>query len=385
MAQFRAFLLIILFICSFTSAMAAYNIADFGAKPDGQTDSAKPLLNAWAAACGSNEPATIIVPTGRFLLSQALFQGPCKNSNIRIFISGTIVAPSGYGSNTAWIAFNYVQGLSIFGGTLDGQGQSFWACKLAGQSCPNGATGLSIAESKNILISGLTMMNSELFHISIFGSSGVTVQGAKITAPENSPNTDGIHIQKSSFITISGSSIQTGDDCISMGEGATNVWIERIKCGPGHGISIGSLGGTPQEDGVQNITVKSVVFTGTQNGVRIKTWGKPYTGFVKGVRFQHVTMQNVQNPVVIDQNYCPDNKNCPGQSSGIQISEVTFSDIHGSSATQVAVKFDCSPSNPCSGIVLQNINLNYLNNQAQSYCRNVHGSTSGFVIPPSCL
>lgn len=385
MAQFMAFLLTILFICSFTSTMAAYNIADFGAKPDGRTDSAKPFLSAWAAACASNSPATIIVPTGRFLLSQALFQGPCKNSDIRIFISGTIVAPSGYGSNTAWIAFNYVQGLSIFGGTLDGQGQSFWACKLAGRSCPNGATALSIAESKNVLISGLTLTNSEVFHITIFGSSGVTVRGAKITTPENSPNTDGIHIQKSSFVTISGSSIKTGDDCISMGEGASDVWIENIMCGPGHGISIGSLGGTPQEDGVQNITVKSVVFTGTQNGVRIKTWGKPYTGFVKGVTFQQVIMQNVQNPIVIDQNYCPDNKNCPGQSSGVKISQVTYSNIHGSSATQVAVKFDCSLSNACSGIVLQNINLNYLNNQAQTYCKNVHGSTSGSVIPPSCL
>jgi hypothetical protein len=24
-------------------------------------------------------------------------------------------------------------------------------------------------------------------------------------------------------------------------------------------------------------------------------------------------MTNVQNPIVIDQNYCPDNINCPGQ------------------------------------------------------------------------
>lgn len=95
---------------------------------------------------------------------------------------------------------------------------------------------LSIAQSKNVVISGLTLMNSEVFHVSIFGSSGVTVRGAKITAPENSPNTDGIHIQKSSFVAITGSTIGTGDDCISMGEGSTDVWIENIKCGPGHGI-----------------------------------------------------------------------------------------------------------------------------------------------------
>ena len=77
--------------------------------------------------------------------------------------------------------------------------------------------------------------------------------------------------------------------------------------------SIGSLGQNLQEDGVQNVTVKTITFTGTQNGVRIKTWAKPSNGFVRGVLFQHATMVNVQNPIIIDQNYCPDNKNCPNQ------------------------------------------------------------------------
>ena len=64
---------------------------------------------------------------------------------------------------------------------------------------------------------------------------------------------------------------------------------------------------------MQNVTVKTVTFTGTQNGVRIKTWAKPSNGFVRGVLFQHATMINVQNPIIIEQNYCPDNTNCPNQ------------------------------------------------------------------------
>ena len=61
------------------------------------------------------------------------------------------------------------------------------------------------------------------------------------------------------------------------------------------------------------MTVKTATFTGTQNGVRIKSWGRPSNGFAKNILFQHVTMQDVQNPVVIDQNYCPSNEGCPGQ------------------------------------------------------------------------
>ncbi|KAJ0972958.1 hypothetical protein J5N97_020917 [Dioscorea zingiberensis] len=371
---------------SSTTTLASFNIMDYGAKADGHTDAAKPLLSAWAAACGSGKPASISIPAGSFFVSKALLQGPCKNNNIRILISGTLIAPSGYSATTQWLTLKYVQGVSVLGGTIDGRGQSYWACKTAGRSCPPGATSFAIDESKDVLISGLTSLNSELFHMVIYGSSGITVQGVKITAPENSPNTDGIHIQMSSGVTVTASTIKTGDDCVSMGEGSTNVWIERVSCGPGHGIRyIGSLGGTPDEAGVQNITVKSVVLTGTQNGVRIKTWGKPNSGFVKDVTFEHVTMQNVQNPMVVDQNYCPGNTNCPNQSSGIKISKVSYTDVQGSSATPVAVKFDCSPSNPCSDLGLQDIKLTYKNKPAESYCKNAKGSTSGFIVPPSCL
>ncbi|WOL11252.1 polygalacturonase-like [Canna indica] len=378
--------LLLTLLCLSTMAMAAYNVQDFGAKPDGRTDAAKPFLAAWAAACGSSKAATIIVPAGRFLVSQALFKGPCKNKALRMFIQGTLLAPSGYSDATLWITFKYVEGLSVYGGTLDGRGQAFWACKKAGRSCPFGATSLTIGQSKNVLLSGMTMINSEVFQMSIFASNGVTVKGAKIIAPGDSPNTDGIHVQMSSFVTITGSSMTTGDDCISMGAGTTDVRIEKIYCGPGHGISIGSLGGTTKEEpGVQNITVRSVVFSGTQNGVRIKTWGRPTNGFVKGVNFENIVMRDVQNPVVIDQNYCPGNKNCPGQSSGIKISQVKFANVRGSSATQVAVKLDCSPSNPCSGIQLRDINLSYQKKQSLSYCKNAKGSSSGVMNPPSCL
>lgn len=55
------------------------------------------------------------------------------------------------------------------------------------------------------------------------------------------------------------------------------------------------------------------VFADTQNGLRIKSWARPSKGFVRRVRFIGAIMKNVQNPIVIDQNYCPHNLNCPNQ------------------------------------------------------------------------
>ncbi|KAK1271205.1 hypothetical protein QJS04_geneDACA006145 [Acorus gramineus] len=383
------FILLVFLTTFFTSPAIAttYNVVSLGAKPDGQTDSSKAFLSAWASACGSSGPSSIYVPLGRFFLNRVKFQGPCKSSAITFHIDGTLIAP-GYGvmgSSEAWISFDRVMGLSVLGGTLDGQGTALWACKLAGRGCPMGAASIMFTGSKGLLISGLTSVNSELGHININGCDGVKIQGVKINAASNSPNTDGIHVQMSNDVTIIGTRISTGDDCVSIGPGMQNLWIENISCGPGHGISIGSLGKSSQEPGVQNVTVKTAVFTGTQNGLRIKTWGRASDGYVKGVVFEHAVMQNVQNPIIITQNYCPGNKNCPDQNSGVKISEVTYNDVRGSSATPVAVNFDCSPTRPCSGIGLQDIKLTYNNGPARAFCKHAGGSAAGDVVPPSCL
>lgn len=86
------------------------------------------------------------------------------------------------------------------------------------------------------MINGVTSLNSQMFHIVIDRCHNVKVQGVKVSAAGNSPNTDGIHVQLSSSVTILNSNIATGDDCISIGPGTTNLWIESIACGPGHGI-----------------------------------------------------------------------------------------------------------------------------------------------------
>ncbi|MCI26408.1 polygalacturonase-like, partial [Trifolium medium] len=80
---------------------------------------------------------------------------------------------------------------------------------------------------------------------------------------------DGIHVELSSSVNILNSNIATGDDCISIGPGTTNLWIEDIVCGPGHGISVGSLGKEFEELGVEHVTVKTVKFIGTENGTKI--------------------------------------------------------------------------------------------------------------------
>lgn len=246
-------------------------------------------------------------------------------------------------------------------------------------------------KGNNINIKGLTTIDSNQFHIVIDSCTNVNVAGVHVIAPETSPNTDGIHVGKSTTVNITDCNIKTGDDCISIGPGTSGLFVGNCNCGPGHGISIGSLGSGEDDeknDVVENIRVEGAVFTGTQNGVRIKTWGKPTTGNVNGVVFHHIIMQDVENPIIIDQEYCPAG-NCNNQPSRIRIHDITFSDIRGTSSSLIAINFVCSSSTPCQDIKLIDVKLNPgkdVNGQAlQSSCKNAQGSTSGDVAPVSCF
>ncbi|KDP35725.1 hypothetical protein JCGZ_10497 [Jatropha curcas] len=369
-------------------ARTSFNVLSYGAKPNGVTDSTNAFLDAWTAACGSNDSTMIYIPKGRYLVGAMVFKGSCKSSDITIRIDGTLVAPGDYrilGQVDDWLSFKGANGVSIVGGALDANGSPLWACKAKGSNCPDGATTLRFTNSNNIKISGLLSLNSQMFHIAINGCQNVSVEGVKVIASGDSPNTDGIHVQHSTNVVIINSVIKTGDDCISIGPGAKNLYIERIRCGPGHGISIGSLGWDLEEEGVRNVTVNSTIFADTQNGFRIKSWARPSNGFVQGVQFVGAIMRNVQNPIVIDQHYCPHNIDCPTQVSGIKISDVLYQGIRGTSAKSVAIKFDCSSKFPCNGIRLHDVNLTYSNQVAQSFCANVIGKTVGLVQPDGCL
>ncbi|CAI9108291.1 OLC1v1007860C1 [Oldenlandia corymbosa var. corymbosa] len=371
-----------------TTKATTFNVMSYGAKPDRKTDSTPAFLKAWSAACSLVQTSTTMyVPPGNFTIKPAVFKGPC-GSRINVVIDGTLVAPDNYwdlGNSGYWLLFVLVNKLSIYGGTLDAKGTEFWKCRLRGGNCPAGARSLTFNYVNDGLISGLTSLNSQLMHIVINSCNNVRVQNVKTIAPALSPNTDGIHVQISTGVTIYNSNIQTGDDCISIGPGTRNLWMEQVKCGPGHGVSIGSLARDLNEDGVMNVTLINSEFRGSDNGVRIKSWARPSTAFVTNINFRNLIMKNVANPIIIDQNYCPNNQGCPRQASGVKINQVLYQNIQGTSSTPFAVLFYCSPSNPCRGIIMEDIKITYLNSQAKSFCNNMGGTTRGVYLPERCL
>ncbi|KIJ24931.1 glycoside hydrolase family 28 protein, partial [Sphaerobolus stellatus SS14] len=111
---------------------------------------------------------------------------------------------------------------------------------------------------------------------------------------------------------------------------------------PGHGISVGSLGQFAGEtDIVQNVWVENVVMANAQNGARIKVFGgNPSppstagggTGFFKNVTFTNFHVENVDNPILIDQCYMTAANVCAEFPSTLIISDVHYNHVFGTAS-----------------------------------------------------
>ncbi|KMZ59891.1 Polygalacturonase, family GH28 [Zostera marina] len=367
---FLAFFFIQILSTSGSSYVLFHNVIDYGATIGGSVDSTDAFLQAWKAACASKEQSGVFVPDGEFLVGICIFSGPCQSTNIGFQNQGTIIAPideSNLMKSLSWLVFDSVNDLDIYGGKINARANSIWKCKRDKnkKNCQSGARSFTVRKGRNIKVHGLTSLNSNQAHIQIESCNIVHVSNFAQTLME--------------YINIS-----TGDDCIAIIHRTVGLYVKNCKCGPGHGISIGSLGKyESKEDIVKNIKVEDVILKGTQNGVRIKTWAKGTSGLVQNITFHNITMQDVYHPIVIDQRYCPNRDCLKPVPSMIQIKNISYSEIIGTSSSELAIKLQCSESKPCD-IKLANINLtpstNLRGKKLKSSCDNVEGSNQGVMF-----
>ncbi|CAO2179064.1 unnamed protein product [Urochloa humidicola] len=384
---------------------AVFNVVDFGAKGDGVTDDTEAFEGAWAAACKQGASTVLVPPELEFLVGPISFSGPYCKPNILFQLEGTILAPTSakaWGSGLLqWLEFTKLNGIVIQGnGIINGRGQQWWTyanpeneddddmydveLERMPQIKP---TALRFYGSFNVVVTGITIVNSSQCHLKFDNCQGVMVHDMTISSPENSLNTDGIHLQNSKDVSIHHTNMACGDDCISIQTGCSNINIHNVNCGPGHGISIGGLGRDNTKACVSNVTVRDVNMFRTMNGVRIKTW-QGGAGLVQDIRFSNIQVSEVQTPIIIDQFYC-DKSTCRNQTSAVAVSGVQYENIRGT-FTIKPVHFACSDSLPCSGISLTGVQLRpvqvphyHLNNP---FCWQAFGELYTPTFPPiACL
>ncbi|XP_062009309.1 polygalacturonase-like [Rosa rugosa] len=360
--------------------------AKYGAKPN--SDITEALANAWKDACASTSASKVIVPKGTFKVKEASFKGPCK-APIEVQVQGTLQAPedaSQLSKQDTWIEFLYLNDFTLSGGgTFDGQGQKTWKA-IDPKNAKAGTINIRFHAVKKSLVKDITSLNSKNFHINVISCEQLTFDHVTVTAPGDSPNTDGIHIARSTGVNVTDTNIGTGDDCISIGDGTKQLTITKVTCGPGHGISVGSLGRYDKEDPVEGINVKNCTLSKTTNGVRIKTWAKnPQASTCSEIHFEDIIMNDVQNPIVVDQEYCPWNQCDKQASSKIKISNVSFKNIRGTTSTPLGVKIVCAKGLPCEKVEMTGIDLKFTGTGAlTSQCTNVKPTIANVAQPLAC-
>ncbi|KAK4576688.1 hypothetical protein RGQ29_027293 [Quercus rubra] len=378
----------LLLVLASANASQVFDVKSYGAKPN--ADITQALTKAWKAACAV-AGSKVVISAGAYKLGLVTLQGPCKGA-IKFNLQGTLQAPSDVASfkgKDGWVIFESIDSLTVSGGgVFDGKGQLAWEKNDCNKdkNCNVLPINIRFNSITNSIVQDITSKDSKFFHINLLECKKLQFQHVTITAPADSPNTDGIHMGRSSQITITNANIGTGDDCISIGDGNQDVSANQVTCGPGHGISIGSLGKYKNEQPVSGIRVTSATLSNTKNGVRIKTWPSSPPGVASDIHFEDIVMKNVGNPIIIDQNYCPNNQCLNESPSKVKISNVSFKKIRGTSSTKEAVKLICSKSVPCQQVVLSDIDLAYKGGggSTTSSCANVKPAVSGKQNPPAC-
>jgi polygalacturonase len=275
------------------------DVKDFGALGDGKTDDAiaiQKAINQVAKQGGG----TVRLSKGNYL------SGPLTLvSHLRLQLEGGVVLtmlpldryPGGSSIPADFISAKGLTDLIIAGsGTIEGQGAPWWP--LAKDKDKKRPRMISFHDCSRILIEGVTLQNSPMFHIAIRGEE-VTVAKVTIRAPSSkdphnpSHNTDACDVSGHNIL-VTDCDVSVGDDNYTCGHDTSNVLIKNCRYGTGHGVSIGSY----TQGEVANITVRDCSFDGTECGIRIKS-DRDRGGHVHHLVYENLTMKNVGIPILI--------------------------------------------------------------------------------------
>jgi polygalacturonase len=304
------------------SQASAFNVREHGAVGDGQTlDS--PAIQSAIEACAAQGGGTVYLPSGHYLAGTLFLR-----NNLALHLdSGAVIlgseSPDDYPIiHSRWegkhqdtyaplITGQNINNISITGrGTIDGRGSIWWQAKMEGTLAHPRPRLISFSDCSNVLIEGITAINSPSWTINPVHCQNVNIRGVTIINPADSPNTDGIDPDSCRLVRISDCYISVGDDCITIKSGTehehpdryapcrdiaiTNCTLER-----GHG---GVVIGSEMSGGVKNVVISNCVFIGTDRGIRIKT-RRGRGGIIEDIRVSNLIMDGVLCPFTMNLYY----------------------------------------------------------------------------------
>lgn len=159
---------------------------------------------------------------------------------------------------------------------------------------------IQTVRGRNILIEGVTMVNSPMFEVSPLYCSNVTVRGVKINS--HGPNNDGCDPDSCTDVLIENCVFDTGDDCIAIKAGrnrdgrrvarpSENIVIRNCRMKDGHGaLTIGS----EMSGGVRNVFAENCQLDSPRldQALRFKT-NAMRGGIIENVFYRNITIGQI--------------------------------------------------------------------------------------------
>ncbi len=297
------------------------SVSDFGAVPDGKTVNTAAIQKAidQAQAAGGG---VVVIPAGTFR-SGSIFLKP----GVELYLDeGAVLLGSDQiedypkretrieGHFEPWrMALVNAQGLDrvrIGGkGHLDGNGvtfwNAFWARRKENPKCTNLEVErprlMFIDRCKDVRIEGLAFQDSGFWNLHVYHSSGVVIEGLRISVPSavnglRGPSTDGMDIDSCQNVTVRKCYISVGDDDIALkgskgphadrdtdSPGVENILVEDCEIGDGGGlITCGS-----EATSVRNVTVRNCTISGRATMMTLKL--RPDTP----QHYEHITFDGI--------------------------------------------------------------------------------------------
>ena len=329
------------------SQQVEVNVRDLGGRGDGRTDNTAVLQQAIdqvAAQASALCQGIVMVPAGTWLT------GPIELKSyvtLRLDAETTLKAlPEPTRFKAAYIGAPFAPGEALIyahhathcgieswnkegaaAATIDGNGATWWPqaqeartwlkngeVERFTQAFPGVVTAngmprpwlIEFSECSEVELKHLAITNSPMWTVVLRNCERVLIEQVNITNPESAPNTDGIDVVSSRDVTITGCTVDTGDDNIAIKSGlkqdgaprSERILIDDFYFEQGHGLSVGS----ETANGIGAVTVARGTFERTGTGIRVKT-ARDRGNQIGPLEVRQVKMQQVETPLLLTCSY----------------------------------------------------------------------------------
>ncbi len=264
-------------------------------------------------------------------------------------------------------------------GLIDGQAQKsdWWQNHRTRRGAWRGRL-LFLNHCKNITVQGLSFANSPSWNLHPYFSDELKFLDISVTAPADSPNTDGFDPESCQNVLLMGAHFSLGDDCIALKAGkiymgrrykrpCKHIRISHCLMENGHG---GMTAGSEMAGGVCDVQVSHCLMRNTDRGLRIKTRrGRGKDGVIDGIVFDNVRMEKVGAPFTVNCLYFCDpdghsewvqsRKPAPVDDSTPYVGNITFRNVTVEGCGACAGYLLGLPEQPVERLTLENVSFTF--------------------------